>query len=175
MERKVLIVRLWLLTALVVAIGCWEPTLWFGVPLFFFPNCACCGAVACAHCSGTTTPRNMQVELSGITDGACTECAEMNTTWVLPQATEASCFWVTEDIDTCDFTSVSVQIQGLFGSVFSLVQVEKLAPALGGLGWQASVGSDPTNCTAINSLAHTPGSDGDCVISGSTCLLSDIP
>lgn len=104
MERKVLIVRLWLLTALVVAIGCWEPTLWFGVPLFFFPTCACCGFGACAQCT-TQHEGSVQVVFTGIANGACGNCASLNGTFELPKI--APCAW--------RLTNQSVVLTEIFG------------------------------------------------------------
>lgn len=81
MDRKVRILRLWLLTAAVVAIGCWEPALWFGVPLFFFPTCACCG-LTCIGCPGTA-PEQLQVDIASAVNSACTGCTNLNATHVV--------------------------------------------------------------------------------------------
>ena len=81
MERKVRTIRLWLLTVVVVALGLWEPALWFGVPLFFFPTCACCG-LTCIGCPGTA-PEQLQVDITGATNAACTGCASFNASHIL--------------------------------------------------------------------------------------------
>lgn len=81
MERKVRTIRLWLLTVLVVALGCWEPAAWFGVPLFFFPNCACCG-ITCVGCPGTA-PEQLQVDIASATNAGCTGCTNFNASHIL--------------------------------------------------------------------------------------------
>ena len=100
MDHKVRTIRLWLATAIVVALGCWEPALWFGVPLFFFPDCACCGPAApsCFDCS-PDYGGDFQATLAGFSNGTGTGCSVFNGTFeILRRASPAECNLQNDDI-----------------------------------------------------------------------------
>lgn len=50
-------------------------------PLFFWPTCACCGTV-CPQCSAGT-PQQFQVDVTGFANDTCTDCANIDGTWIL--------------------------------------------------------------------------------------------
>jgi hypothetical protein len=69
----------------------------------FDPCLSCCGG--CLVCQDRLTPANIQVEISGISNAGCTNCEELNATFILPlsggsdgdsasSSTNAHCLWM---------------------------------------------------------------------------------
>lgn len=88
MNRKVQIVRFWLLATFAVAwaILYHDPTLAI-VPVAFFTgqaSCFCC--TGCTNCTGDQ-PNQFQLDIAGVTNGVCNNCTVYNGTWVLTRTT----------------------------------------------------------------------------------------
>lgn len=174
MERKVRTIRLWLLTAIVAAVGCWEPALWFGVPLFFFPTCACCGFPACAHCS-VSHSGPIQIVVSGVTSTAvaCQNCANLNGTYELPQFN--SCIWQLDlpsdiaitncnlptsnpaNINRIQFTISTINVDGFFS--------RNSGGATTVCAWRESLATFSNNCDGWSSESCNDNG----VLDGSMC------
>lgn len=86
MDRRVTIIRFWLLCLASLAVAvCWPQ---FGVGLwpvvFFFPTCTCCGVDCTDACNTGTTPASISFVVSGFVDSTCTTCEELDGTFVVP-------------------------------------------------------------------------------------------
>jgi hypothetical protein len=183
MDHKVRTIRLWLLTLFVVALGCWEPALWFGVPLFFFPTCSCCGFACLGICNNGTTRPTMQVELTGITDGTCSECTNLNSTWVLPAT--STCTWnyelgndaICEADLTWSYDRVSLALSQVFGVGQIAARVfDETDNSTRTLSWSDNLkgtGTIPTDCDDI-SQTLPPGSVVFCDLSSSSAIVTSI-
>lgn len=84
----------------------WLAALWFVRMLclwsFFWANCPCCPAAGCTHCASGTTPASYQLEASGFSNNGCANCANYNSTFVVPQNGGAtSCFFTLINLGIC--------------------------------------------------------------------------
>lgn len=143
---KVHIVRFWVLAIFAVAwaVLCYDPT--FAIlPLAFFTgqaNCFCCSGT-CSVCSTGTTPAEISVTLSGITNGSCSDCTTLNDTFVVVRGSGTSCLWSYDiDPDICtDYKNVTVF---LFGTTITV------STGTDGLfehiDYYSDVGSAPFDC-----------------------------
>jgi hypothetical protein len=171
MDRKVRILRLWLATALVVGLGCWEPALWFGVPLFFFPTCACCGPAApsCFDCS-PDFGGDFQATLAGFSNGTGTGCSLFNGTFEIPRISIAgtpTCNLQNDDIGegaivTCTSPNFGL-ISILTGNAADGLEVRVQA----GSGVDMTIiyyHSSPSDCASYSSesITYSSGGGGCC-------------
>lgn len=56
------------------------------VPMFLLPSCSCCTSttVSCGNnCNTGTAHSQVQLTVSGITNGTCTDCANLNGTFIM--------------------------------------------------------------------------------------------
>lgn len=181
-NRKVQIVRFWLLAIFAVAwaVLCRDP-MWAIAPVAFFTGqagCFCCAGAACSAC--TSTPTQMEMVIINLTTGTgpgeCANCAALNGTYVLTQTVSAPCVYeYVLDPDVCTYGSlfVSLAVNG-----FVVAYTDDLLP--NSLRWQATVPAQPTtwDCSAVSNLSMSfnflsgsivkcqPGTDpGGCIVS----------
>jgi hypothetical protein len=181
MDRKVRTIRLWLATAAVVALGCWEPAMWFGVPLFFFPDCSCCGpgAPACFACD-PDYGGDFQATGAGFSNDTGTGCTVFNGTFEIPRLSGvAACSLQNEDISgvgtivNCGSPNFGV-IAILTGNVNENVSVRVQAGS--GVEYTALYrdGTSPSDCASYSSesvpFVSTSGSTPSCCNEGTVEL-----
>lgn len=87
MDRRVSIIRFWLLAAFSACVTLAMPTLAVGLwpVLFLFPGCVCCGGPDedCPMCLRDTVPAQVQAIINGVANSSCLSCTNLNTTWTL--------------------------------------------------------------------------------------------
>jgi hypothetical protein len=62
---------------------------------FLFPSCTCCTTtLTCNNCNTGTAPVQMQLTITGITNGSCSDCTSLNATWVADGTVSSNiCIW----------------------------------------------------------------------------------
>lgn len=122
-DRRVRTIRFWLLAMGLAALGFWEPSLWLGVPLFFNACGPCnCAPRLCLSCSPTSsTPLQIAVVISGMTNDTCSDCGFYNDTFIASQlaAPGNPCFWeYLPDPNFCGTDPLTVNVvAGLSGFI----------------------------------------------------------
>lgn len=58
----------------------------------WFTRC-CEGAEPCSFCSSGTTPEQIQLDISGVTDATCDNCDDIDGSYVLTQTPADPCVW----------------------------------------------------------------------------------
>ena len=162
----------------------------WAVPLFFWPNCPCCGSPcgtsdpACQ--SGYNPPASVTVVFVGI-DGTANcpatgdVCADLNGTYVVPSLTESTAFcrWHYA-MSFCDgvigtgpyITSLYVFLQSIAGAPRQTKVRVQYSGINGEMEWtSATFGNAPVDCNSISSPVSCPPSfDGiACNNAASTC------
>ena len=75
------------------------------------PGCSCCGEEECANCIDSAAPTYMTLVVDGVLDDGCSNCEDMNGTWVIPAYSD--CIWQrTESLDVCG-QDVTIQLAAL--------------------------------------------------------------
>jgi hypothetical protein len=88
--------------------GIWTPRIFEGGRC----PCPCCSEKPiCSACETGTTPRWMQLTVSGFTNAICKDCALLDGTYILSWCGEEKpCRWALRIDEVCDHTAVWVQI-----------------------------------------------------------------
>lgn len=172
----------------------WKPADRRGLMAFGLSGCCCCECEACLDCN---YPDQMQVEISGVTNDSCTDCANMNATWVCdvrdPPCALAGGFGMAvgshrgtwngefDDPDVCSnfgHNGIGVNVFVWWDAGTSKRQVVVTAGSISSsslMRWiltQTSQ-SDAFDCTSFSELSLSPdGDQGFCEHPSSTCLVS---
>lgn len=109
-------IRFWLWLTGVAAIACLWPA--YGMFAFatgfgWWTGCGCCGGT-CANCS-TSPTTTYQIDISGVTNGTCTDCAHVNRSYIVTST--ASCTACAVGAPCCQWSlSASTTLCGTTGS-----------------------------------------------------------
>lgn len=177
MDRKVRIVRFWLLMAVVAAlvvlwpsvgIACW-PLLGMMISTY-----KCCCPADCSFCNSGTVPDQYQVELSGISNQGCSDCTTLDGTYIIDRT--AACVW-SQAVSPAVCTFILIQVRQ--DSVLQETTVNFADPGLFGLKqimWSKAGGASTIDCDAF-SATDIPAdvaddTSPDCDNGSSTCLLT---
>jgi hypothetical protein len=120
-----------------------------------------CLATPCLDCHSNTTPLELQVTLSGIANGRCSDCTDRNGVFVLSQM--FSCEWRYRFPariclgKLCNLT-LDLHLQDLrvaiykAGSHYYLYVGLTDSPATGYYGWFVDLGTSAPDCSSFNNL-----------------------
>ena len=159
------------------ASGLLVPKMEFAAPWRFLPCESCCDegcpTCTCVWCDGGNGPATMLVTFAGITNSGCSDCGDMNTTFVLDWF-NSSCNWRI-DISgfACNYTTINLNIGA------GLITVNLFNTTAGGGGaitfrYTFPVPSILRDCSAFSGLVatHAVGSSTDCVESSATATIT---
>lgn len=184
MNRRVQILRFWLLTAAAIALT----HLWPGLALYLFASFAwvplglfmpvfagyACGTVTAA-CTGISGPSQVTVTISGLAGSACsggtTLCSSFDGTYV--------CTFLSEDSDSCNYLVALpandcpnwdvVRAFIIYSASNTTLKVQ-MQPLIGYWEDTTTLGASPIDCSAIGTVSLPVGSAaGDCSLTGTTC------
>lgn len=115
--------------------------------LFYVPICCRTGGCECDDCDPTTVSCSLQVDISGIGDNTCSNCEELDGTYVLDQNTDPlvyPCQWEYEGLHNCATGSY-------YGSpgVFRIIARVKYSTALSKYYWEVMFFLDQTSTPDI--------------------------
>jgi hypothetical protein len=124
-----------------------------------YPDCSCCGATtgSCPECPGPMAAR-LSVSLSGITNGTCTNCADLNRSMVMTAQGEGACSWNSSP----DFTNPCPG--GIFNYWTISLDESRTQWVLGcNLGAVYQVAVDSWDCQSLVDFILTSVSDNFCL------------
>ena len=163
-----------------LAVACPELALWSWpvVPMFFFPNCVCCGTGVCIVCTSSASAEQYQIDISGVGNGTCADCDTFNGTWVVTRGASRcgvanGCNWdyITPDMCGGENTCIAMVINsnGL-GTYFIIVTggISGFAP---GIQYQDTSMSQPT-CSTFSAKNIAFSSNGPNCANTSTCSVT---
>lgn len=172
MQRKVQIVRFWLLCFAALVVAClWPHWAILLPPILFFPGqagCFCCGSV-CPFCS-SGTPSQYEVAVALLADELCTDCTDLNGTYVVTK--KFDCYWeYIIDPEVCTFDRIFVNIQPTGGSVFVESRFEGITNSER-FKDSGTVGSSIDCLLSSYNLPPTSGIGTQCDNTGATCVVT---
>lgn len=142
-------------------------------------TCADCCGTPCPVCTNGTMPQTIQVDVSGVTNGTCSDCNDLNATYIVAvdSAGASKCTWgylfpanicfsvpVTDPgFDACH---LDVLVPGL---AFTIVQVGT------DLSWNNTTSPGRNDCDSWNLFSLSPSTNTTvCDNSSSTCLVTTL-
>jgi hypothetical protein len=131
-----------------------------GAGIGFFPGCGChCGALDCDHCSATAATH--QVDISGFTDGTCTDCTAYNDSFVVvQQSSPFECihtFVMSAPFCTTFGDQRNIQTQ-LEDAGAGNTRIRVSVSNDGGTeltAWRVTLGASPFNCAGMSGTSVT--------------------
>lgn len=169
--------RFWLACLAVLAAFwlCPPHAIELGAILFFFPNCVCCGEIACVCCNAGTPHLDYQIVVAGVVNDACADCDQANDTFVVTQAAPDSCNWIyTLDPDICAYEVLQLTL------VCGFLMTPQYAVSFtnGGsteqISWNNIEATDPFDCdfsaTDVSDVINRVGND--CENAAATCTVT---
>lgn len=151
---------------------------------FFFAGCPCCSS-ACPHCS-SAVPQQLQVVVSGVTNGFCAECSNLNGTYICvlsgqtgsPPPGVGACLWDVSIPPLCgptfpfDLVRVSIGTDNMPGQPHYVLVTLRTAAGGSFLIFMRRYGTLP-NCGAFSgeSLPFWQ-TDGKCQGSAASCTIT---
>lgn len=178
MDRRVAIVRFWLLCLAAVAVAVAWPESMMIWPVAFFTGqagCFCC-PTACSACTAGTalTPAQYQVEVSGMANDNCTDCAALDGTYIVDYfgMSGGDCFWSANISGaSCDMTNAVIQFI-VIGQVIGFTLSDPIAGAAGSWRQFQSFAAFDCDVTDYNLPVFGDTSNHVCDHTGSTCLMT---
>lgn len=143
---------------------------------FFWTNCPCCGL--CASCTNGDMPPSIQVVINGLTNGTCSDCDDLNATYILsilqqiPSGT-SPCIWAYAlPVTICGVTSVNLRV-GSSGTGFLSFQIVKSITEI--FNWRTDTEPGRRDCHAWSNYSLPPVSGPPvCDYTSSTCLVTKL-
>jgi len=134
------------------------------------PGCRCCGCV-CTDCSGSV-PEFLFISLTGVTNGTCADCTDLNREWCLPCT--GACEWELSTTTACyGNITLRVQLVDTGGSYDLRFRITDDSSSNFG-EWQTTLGASKPDCAAWAAKALSIGTDtlGSCNFASSTAEVS---
>lgn len=181
MDRKVFIIRTWLLLIALCGVTLLCPSVGIGVwPLLgmMISTYKCCCPGACRDgCS--VYPSEATVVLGGISNGSCASCTTYNNTYVVPldSAPDGTCRGQEIDTNVCGTGSYVLSWiigDGVVGAAAGTVRgfVSLDVPPLGFGQWRDDLGASPIDCINTFTLTLFDDLSVTCDFSAATADLS---
>lgn len=159
-------------------LGLWA---WPVVPMFFFPNCVCCGSSQCGisgfACNPWSPPTTITADISGITGAYCPsglDCIDIDGTYVLGSYADltSGCRWQLTNNPFCATTPTSYTITVFLGTS-GLRVLTRVSTSIGGnIEFLSSVlGTAPIDCTTLGTVNCTYSTHNFC---NPTVAISDV-
>jgi len=160
-------------------LACW-PVLMLG-PLFVMsPSCNCCTPAECAWCSAGSYG-GKRVVISGMANGSCSDCANMDGTYILAHASSpgSTCNWNDSVSDTLCTSATTVTAILTAQNTGANTYVNFLMnTGFGVHQWRLDTGSSsPTNCSGWSSTSLpflSTSAGGQCDSTSATCLVTSL-
>ena len=115
-------------------------------------NCSPCG------CCSSGTPTELQVVLTGITNGSCSDCATLNGTYILAStlASDVNCLWQYNlPSAICGFNYVFVQLRNIGGGTPYRIDVAIAGSSLTRYIYWWDTQTDKFDCGNFSDLSVT--------------------
>ena len=125
------------------------------------PDDSCCCS-PCAYCSGTL-PMQLQLDVSGVTNGTCGSCTSINGTYVLDYYEPNGCYWQYAIGTICGLSVCNAFIHPTFGVVVNIATLQFILS-----------GSPPWDCASFDGLTIPWNNLGDlnCSAASATVTLT---
>ncbi|MCL6504181.1 MAG: hypothetical protein K6T86_15975 [Pirellulales bacterium] len=176
----------WLLAVSLVLTAAWvERPLEMGLlAAFFLAGCPCCAA-GCSHCAATT-PQQVQVVVSGISNGTCSQCPGLDGTYICtlsgqtggPPPQVGACLWDLSIPPLCgptfpfDLVRMSIGTDNMPGQPHYVLVTLRTAAGGSFLIFMRRYASLP-NCAALaNESLPFWQTDGKCQGAGASCTVT---
>lgn len=148
---------------------------WWCLLAFFLAQCACCDH-PCSLCT-TSSPGSAQIDVSGVTNGLCSHCADFNATWIVDLHSVGTnlCCWHLAIPTTCGYQRVVLVLEAVGANPLYTLYVQFNADTtcvnnVGSMYWSKSQ-AKPVVCT-WNGLGMSWAGAGQCNLSASTCTVT---
>ena len=153
----------------------------------FDPCGSCCAVEPCCLCDLGSTPEQIEVTISGVVEGSCGSCADINGTYICTRGSGdgggycsglgANCTFFYAGPTKCITTGdVYVVLWGSSGNLYIWVYFGLfiVGPAL---SWLKNLGSWPRSCNFIDEEITVGLNVGSvpCDHTGSTCKITALP
>ncbi len=153
------------------------------------PGCKCCGGVPCDQCSDGSLSNSYQLDISGVANGTCATCTDVNGTWIVDIPGGGISVATTCRISTLlgvtgcglpfGFTAdyIAFQVVNTAGAYTFEVVATDFPDVFGSLSislFTESKGSSAPTCQGLSSESIPPAVDPRCNPSGGTCLVTSL-
>lgn len=178
----------WIRLSLIAVIAVWQSNFamliyasmaWTPLGLMY----AALGTAQCAYCNtGTQGTTNIQVDLAGVANSLCSDCANFNTTHILTYESLSA--------SLCDYVAAFSGITICGGSasgsadlIFEWISTDFLrfraGPADTFALWASPLGAGPVDCQSATGLSgltpHTTGTGLRCDTTAATATITPLP
>jgi hypothetical protein len=131
------------------------------VPMLMMPPLSGC---TCSHCSSTPSSQ-MQAVISGVANGFCGTCTNMNATWVMDCDTSTTCTWEDTSLGVTVCTATYIDFVVAASGSLSFVTFG------GGCGHSWERTADGSCAFSSSAFTYTVGSD-TCSCTGGSCSVT---
>ncbi len=153
------------------------------------PGCKCCAANVCTFCAEGSMSNSYQVDITGVTNGTCSTCTDVNGTWIVDNygdptlgagttcriSTSLGVTGCTLPFGTADL--IAFQVVDAAGAWTFEVVATNFPYVFGSLSislFKKSKGSSAPNCQGLSSESLPPDVDPRCNPSAGTCLVTSL-
>lgn len=172
LDKLIIATRLCLLAVFLVATGN-SIALFGALPYLWLIFPVLGGTSPCTYCTGgTQNTSSMQIDIAGVTNGICTDCANFNATHIV--TFQATCAYRIDSLTLCTSANNGTVASSWQsdGSVF--VEIRNSAASFTANVSSAST-STPRDCssaTGLSGLAFVAGAGIQCTVTGATATVT---